>query len=365
MYFPRSCALVALATSLLPQALAQTWTSCNPLNQTDCPNNPALSTNATFHWNKTRTDSDLWNSTAGDVDFTTTGGEFTINGQGDSVSIMSNFFIFFGRVEVVMKSSKGQGIVSSIVLQSEDLDEIDIEWIGGNNTHWQSNYFGKGNTTTYDRAIWHPIDDPQNRFHNYTIEWTQEKLEWWVDDELIRTLKYEDANGGDNFPQTPMNLRLGNWPGGDPDANNQGTVEWAGGEVIWDDAPFTMIIRDVYIEDYSEGKEYKWGDTTGSYKSIETINGTSAAYEELYGVHGVSGHWAALSASTRGGIVAGAIGGFAVACGAFIFFCLKLRKQGAKAHKLEDDNWQKEQEELLEYKSQYQRMRGDSSDVHR
>lgn len=73
MYFPRSLALAGLATSLLPQALAQTWTSCNPLNQTDCPNNPALSTNATFHWNKTRTDSDLWNSTAGDVDFTTVG----------------------------------------------------------------------------------------------------------------------------------------------------------------------------------------------------------------------------------------------------------------------------------------------------
>lgn len=82
-------------------------------------------------------------------------------------------------------------------------------------------------------------------------------------------------------------------------------------------------------------------------------------------MHGVSGHWNALSSSTRGGIVAGAVGGFAVAVGAFIFFCLKLRKQGAKAHKLEDDNWQKEQEELLEYKSQYQRMRPDSSDVHR
>lgn len=94
-------------------------------------------------------------------------------------------------------------------------------------------------------------------------------------------------------------------------------------------------------------------------------SGTSAAYDELYGVHGVSGHWAALPASTRGGIVAGAVGGFAVACGVFIFFCLKLRNQGAKAHKLEDDNWAKEQEELLEYKSQYQKMRGDSQDAPR
>lgn len=42
-----------------------------------------------------------------------------------------------------MKSAAGQGIISSIVIQSDDLDEIDWEWIGSNNTIAQSNYFGK------------------------------------------------------------------------------------------------------------------------------------------------------------------------------------------------------------------------------
>jgi Glycosyl hydrolases family 16 len=41
--------------------------------------------------------------------------------------MMSNHYIFFGRVETWLKSAPGQGIVSSIVLESDDLDEID--WV--------------------------------------------------------------------------------------------------------------------------------------------------------------------------------------------------------------------------------------------
>ena len=266
MKFAARCMLLA---GLVSSTLAQTFSDCNPLDKTGCPDAPALGGNATYNFNTSRADTSVWNETAGKVKYTTHAGEFTINGQGDSVTISTQYFLFFGRVEIVAKPAPGQGIVSSIVLESADLDEVDIEWIGGNNTHWQSNYFGKGNTTSYDRAIWHPIYDPQNVWHNYTVDWTKERIEWWVDDDLIRTLKYEDANGGDNFPQTPMNLKLGIWSGGDPDNNNQGTIEWAGGETNFHDAPFTMYIQQVYTEDYTTGsKSYKYGDKTGSWQSI-------------------------------------------------------------------------------------------------
>lgn len=39
----------------------------------------------------------------------------------------TEFYIFFGTVSVVMKASPGPGICSSIVLLSDDLDEIDWE----------------------------------------------------------------------------------------------------------------------------------------------------------------------------------------------------------------------------------------------
>lgn len=134
----RSVALAGFAASLLPQALAQTSTSCNPLNAT-CPADAALGTNATFLFNETSANSKLWNTTAGTIDYNSTGGQFTISEKGVSPTLISNFFIFFGRVDVVLKAASGQGIVSSIVLESDDLDEVDFEWIGGNNTSWQSN----------------------------------------------------------------------------------------------------------------------------------------------------------------------------------------------------------------------------------
>lgn len=32
-----------------------------------------------------------------------------------------------------------------------------------------------------------------------------------------------------------------------------------------------MSVREVFVQDYSSGKEYKWGDHTGSYDSIEIV----------------------------------------------------------------------------------------------
>lgn len=52
----------------------------------------------------------------------------------------------FGKVEVVLKAAPGAGIVSSFVMQSDDLDEIDWEWLGSDPDEVQSNFFGKGMT---------------------------------------------------------------------------------------------------------------------------------------------------------------------------------------------------------------------------
>jgi beta-glucanase (GH16 family) len=114
----------------------------------------------------------------------------------------------FGRVEVTMQAAPGTGIVTSIVLESDDLDEIDWEWLGGDTTQVESNYFGKGNTTSYDRAIYHTVDTPQATSHTYIIDWTEERIEWIVDTTTVRKLAYADANGGIDFPQTPMVIKL-------------------------------------------------------------------------------------------------------------------------------------------------------------
>ena len=264
---------LALATglfSLFSVASAQTSTKCNPLHE-KCPSDPALGQNATFNWEEENANPEVWHALAGKVDFSSGGGDFIIHGQGDSVTLVSKFYLFFGQVSVMMQAASGQGIVSSIVMESDDLDEVDWELIGGNNSYVQTNYFGKGNTTSYDRAIWHPIDDPQGNVRNYTTNWNQDRLEWYIDGDLVRTLHYEDALGGKNYPQTPMTVRLGIWAGGDTKNNKKGVVQWAGGPTDFSQAPFTMNVRSVYVDDYSSGKKYVYGDHSGSWQSIKAV----------------------------------------------------------------------------------------------
>lgn len=95
---PRTLSLAAGLVSLLAVANAQTYTDCNPLKRDNCPADPALGTNATFNWKGTAADDDVWTADAGQVDFTPESGDFVINGQGDSVTLISKFYIFFGKV---------------------------------------------------------------------------------------------------------------------------------------------------------------------------------------------------------------------------------------------------------------------------
>jgi len=228
------------------------------------------------------------------------------------------------------------------VLESDDLDEVDWELIGGNNTHVQTNYFGKGNTTSFDRAIWYPVNNPQGNFVNYTTHWTQDKLEWYVDGQIIRTLNYSDALGGYNFPQTPMNIRLGVWAGGDTEKNPNGTVQWAGGETDFHKAPFIMTVKSVYAQDFTSGKEYQYGDKTGSFSSIKVTQGPSAVQQRLLEPHGIAGHWKALPKIARIGIIAGG-SAFVAALSIFILVCcIKQRRAGRREHAALESQYHKD-----------------------
>lgn len=261
---------LGLLSALLSQVAAQTFTSCNPLNQTDCPTDVALGTNHTFDFVQSSAGS-TWNTTAGNIVYGNNGAEFTITKRGDAPTIQTKFSIFFGEVEVWMKAATGKGVISSIVLESDDLDEVDWEFTGTNTTHGETNYYGKGNTTAAaTRSKWYPIDNPQGGFHNYTTRWTNESITWSIDGAPVRELLYNDADGGQSFPQTPMNVRLGVWAAGDK-ANNNWTVAWAGGETDYNNGPYTMYVKSARITDYSKGKEYKYGDNTGSWQSIEVV----------------------------------------------------------------------------------------------
>lgn len=56
------------------------------------------------------------------------GAVYSISNDRQAPTVASPEYIFFGELEVELKAAPGAGIVTSIVLQSDCLDEID--WVG-------------------------------------------------------------------------------------------------------------------------------------------------------------------------------------------------------------------------------------------
>lgn len=222
----------------------------------------------------TKGENDFFTAAIGtNVDYDPTlGAVFTINKETDAPTFTSKDYIFFGKVDVTVRASLGVGVVTSFVLQSDDLDEIDWEWLGGDDTQVQTNYFSKGDTTTYDRGGFSGVGTPQTEFHTYTIDWNAERLNWIIDGTVVRTLTYDDAKNGATYPQTPMQIKLGTWVAGGKNAA-PGTVEWAGGYTDFSQAPFKGYYQSITVQDYMNGassaKQYTWGDKTGTYESIK------------------------------------------------------------------------------------------------
>lgn len=217
---------------LVATSLAQTYTDCNPNNST-CPDNPALGTTFAETYNKTQQEFDprFWNVTAGPslISFGDDGAALALSQKGDSVTVKSNFYIFWGQVEVIFKAATGTGIISTAITLSDNLDEIDWEIKGGNLTSSSNNFYGWGNTSQFNSEYPAMNPGPQADFHNYTVDWTQERILYYLDGNVVRTVPYAEPG---RYPQTPSRIQFGAWCGGC--SESQGTIDWAGGKADWD-----------------------------------------------------------------------------------------------------------------------------------
>ncbi|EGW35408.1 uncharacterized protein SPAPADRAFT_58626 [Spathaspora passalidarum NRRL Y-27907] len=257
--------LATIATTLVAFVNA----ACDPLQGT-CPADAALGSSFREDFQSGPGPHFVQLDKQGSVDYGDNGVSLTINNRFDNPTLESNFYIMFGKVEVVLQAALGKGIVSSFYLQSDDLDEIDIELFGGDAYEFQSNYFIKGNTATWDRGGYHPTSSsPLENFHTYTIDWSEDSLSWILDGNTVRTI---DTSNPQGYPQSPMKIYAGVWAGGDPD-NQPGTIEWAGGITDYSQAPFSMHIKSIIVTDYSSGDKYTYSDTSGSWQSIKAENG--------------------------------------------------------------------------------------------
>ena len=265
---------------------AQTYSNCNPLTSGklqksyrlalqwhtntitgSCPPDTALGTSVNIDFTSGPSDSF---TPQGNPTYDSNGASFTIAHSGDSPQLTSKWYLMFGHVDFVVQPAPGVGVVSSAVMQSDDLDEIDWEWLGGDNSQVQSNYFSKGQTTTYNRGAFHANPGNQAGFHTYSIDWTANQIAWQIDGTTVRTLTPDSAQG--QYPQTPMMLKIGAWSGGDS-SNAPGTIAWAGGPTNYAAGPFSMHIKSISATDYSTGTQYTYSGTSGAWSSITAVGG--------------------------------------------------------------------------------------------
>ncbi|KAL1892503.1 hypothetical protein Sste5346_007013 [Sporothrix stenoceras] len=269
-------AVILLSASM---ATAQTSSLCNPVKGQTCPADPAFGGQVTIDFTKGASEYfTLADGTTLNYD-ASKGAAFSIAAETNAPTITSTKYLFFGTVEAVIQVAPGTGVVTSFVLQSDDLDEIDWEWLGGDTAQVQTNYFSKGDTSTYDRGGFSPVSNPQTEFHTYTLDWSPDAVVWSIDGTVVRTLTSAEAKNGATFPQTPMQIKLGTWDAG-ASTQPEGTVEWAGGHTPFGSgsgAPYVAYYKSITVTDRSNGvsgaSSYSYTGTSGTYESIKVNTG--------------------------------------------------------------------------------------------
>lgn len=92
-----------------------------------CPADPALGKSITVDF--TKGPNPAFTADEGtNITYGSNGAQFSIYNENQAPTMQSEWYLFFGTVEVVVQAAPGVGIVSSVVLESDDLDEID--WVG-------------------------------------------------------------------------------------------------------------------------------------------------------------------------------------------------------------------------------------------
>jgi beta-glucanase (GH16 family) len=139
----------------------------------------------------------------------------------------------FGRIDIRARLPKGKGIWPALWLLPQDdvyggwprSGEIDLMELVGHepNKVYGTLHYGPGpGSTQTSRGYTLPSGNFSDEFHVFSVEWKQDQIKWYVDNNLYSTVNRADI-GSLNWPFNEQfflifNLAVGgNWPG-NPDA---------------------------------------------------------------------------------------------------------------------------------------------------
>ncbi|MDO4630254.1 MAG: glycoside hydrolase family 16 protein [Planctomycetia bacterium] len=107
----------------------------------------------------------------------------------------------YGRIEVAAKLPKGRGVWPAIWMLGTNIHdinwprcgEIDImEYVGFNPTQIHATVHGSNNGHHTSSGSFIRLDGVEDRFAVYAVEWTEDKMDFFVDDNLYMTFRRGD-----------------------------------------------------------------------------------------------------------------------------------------------------------------------------
>lgn len=136
-----------------------------------------------------------------------------------------------------MKPSPKSGTTSSFYLQNfgargnvrgSEQNEIDVEFVGKSHNMVQTNFFsrlydpdansGSGNEQQHDLGF-----DATQTWAAYSFRWRKNRIDWWVNDRLLRTQEvYEGGPAVPNPEEVRLRILANIW------AVDKSAEEWAG-----------------------------------------------------------------------------------------------------------------------------------------
>lgn len=252
---------------------------CNPLASKDLTScNPApLCTSATYTFptnDRILSNSTHYNGNSSAYDWVVDKGNVINTGKnGGEVALLltkdnggtrisSTKYMHYGTVTARMKTARTNGVVTAFITMSDVKDEIDWEWPGAKTTEAQSNFFWMGvipdYSTTHGKTAT-GVSDTYSNYHDYTIDWQADQLQFLIDGNVVRTVTKDSttnsaASGRAEYPSTPSRIQLSLWPAGIT-GSPQGTIDWAGGMIDWNDPDyaaqgghFSMLLQSVTVK---------------------------------------------------------------------------------------------------------------------
>ncbi|KAJ7269631.1 glycoside hydrolase family 16 protein [Mycena rebaudengoi] len=229
---------------------------CNPIHSntlTSCKPQPVCKNAVhTFKDNSRIINGTFFSGDADEYDFilesgnimntNTSGGELAmlLTKENGGTRISSTRYLHYGTVTATMKTGRWAGIVTAFITMSNVKDEIDWEFPGNTTTEGQSNYFWQGVVTQPNHGgFTKGLSDTFSNYHDYTIDWKPDQMNFLVDGKVVRTIKKADTvvDGVSQYPSTPSRIQFSIWPAGTA-SSAAGTVQWSGGLINYQDPDY-------------------------------------------------------------------------------------------------------------------------------